>query len=791
MSAEAVRAPAATDAAVPRFFDRELSWVEFNARVLELARDESVPLLERLRFVAIFSSNLDEFFQVRVAGMLETSQTQPLRVRGPGEPTLRELLDRVGVRVSELLDTQRTVLRSEILPALAEAGIRIVGLEDCDAAERRRLEATFHRTILPVLTPLAVGPGRPFPYISNLSLSLGVYVRDPESGQRRFARVKVPEVLPRFLEVSEGSMRFVPIEQLMAAHLGALFPGMTIEEQATFRVTRDADLEIEGDADDLLRAVENELRRRRFGDVVRLEVDSSISAAMRDQLVHALKVDRRFVYAPDSLIDHADLAQLAGLDRPELRYAPWKGVTQQRLRPPQRGDDSDVFAAMREGDILVHHPYDAFATSVERMIAQAVDDPDVVAIKHTIYRTSGDSPIVPSLIRAAEQGKQAVALVELKARFDEETNIGWARALERAGVHVVYGFADLKTHAKLALIVRREGDHMRRYAHVGTGNYHPTTARLYTDFGLFTTRPDITADVASLFNYLTGFSRLRSYRKLMVAPIDLRDRILAEISKVVEAHEEGKASRIQMKMNALVDRRVIDALYEASQAGVRCRPDRARDLLPATRRARAVRGHPGRLDHRALPGARPAVRVPLGRRLPLLPGLRRHDAPKPGRPGRGHGSGRGPLAAAGARRGHRAVAEARRLRLGHRAGRRVDAPRGAVGRLHPVGAGRPHGARPRALEGRGAAGRRAAGGRGAGRQAGAAAAGLGHSAAVGAAGAQDRPPARPAATRFSPRRGRRPSRPGTPGRRSARRRPSGRCSTATAGRRWSGRGSRR
>ena len=302
--------------------------------------------------------------------------------------------------------------------------------------------------------------------------------------------------------------------------------------------------------------------------MVRLEVDSSISAAMRDQLVHALKVDRRFVYAPDSLIDHADLAQLAGLDRPELRYAPWKGVTQQRLRPPQRGDDSDVFAAMREGDILVHHPYDAFATSVERMIAQAVDDPDVVAIKHTIYRTSGDSPIVPSLIRAAEQGKQAVALVELKARFDEETNIGWARALERAGVHVVYGFADLKTHAKLALIVRREGDHMRRYAHVGTGNYHPTTARLYTDFGLFTTRPDITADVASLFNYLTGFSRLRSYRKLMVAPIDLRDRILAEISKVVEAHEEGKASRIQMKMNALVDRRVIDALYEASQAGV-------------------------------------------------------------------------------------------------------------------------------------------------------------------------------------------------------------------------------
>jgi polyphosphate kinase len=568
MSAEAVRAPAAQAEATPRFFDRELSWVEFNARVLELARDETVPLLERLRFVAIFSSNLDEFFQVRVAGMLETSQTQPLRVRGPGEPTLREVLDRVGTRVADLLDIQRAVLRGELLPALAERGIRIVGLEDLDAAERRRLEATFHRTILPVLTPLAVGPGRPFPYISNLSLSLGVYVRDPESGQRRFARVKVPEVLPRFLEVADGSSRFLPIEQLMAAHLGALFPGMTIEEQAAFRVTRDADLEIEDDVDDLLRAVENELRRRRFGDVVRLEVDSSISSAMRDQLVQSLQVDPRFVYAPDTLIDHADLAQLANLDRPDLRYDPWKGVTQQRLRPAQRGDASDVFAAMREGDILVHHPYDSFDTSVARMIAQAVDDPDVVAIKHTIYRTSGDSPIVPSLIRASEQGKQAVALVELKARFDEETNIGWARALERAGVHVVYGFADLKTHAKLALIVRREGDHMRRYAHVGTGNYHPTTARLYTDFGLFTTRPDITADVASLFNYLTGFSRLRSYRKLMVAPIDLRDRILSEISKVVEAHEEGKDSRVQMKMNALVDRKVIEALYEASQAGV-------------------------------------------------------------------------------------------------------------------------------------------------------------------------------------------------------------------------------
>src|SRR3954469_8527657 len=323
MSAEAVRTRAAHVEVKPRFFDRELSWIEFNARVLELTRDESVPLLERLRFVAIFSSNLDEFFQVRVAGMLETSQTQPLRVRGPGEPTLRELLGRVGPRVAELLDIQRSVLRGELLPALAEEGIRIVGLEDCDAAERRRLEATFHRTVLPVLTPLAVGPGRPFPYISNLSLSLGLYVRDPDSGQRRFARVKVPEVLPRFLEVSEGSMRFLPLEQLMAAHLGALFPGMTIEEQATFRVTRAADLEIEDDADDLLRAVENELRRRRFGDVVRLELSSSMSNEMREQLVMALGVARRMVYASDELVDLADLAQLAGIDRPELRYSPW------------------------------------------------------------------------------------------------------------------------------------------------------------------------------------------------------------------------------------------------------------------------------------------------------------------------------------------------------------------------------------------------------------------------------------------------------------------------------------
>ncbi|HEY1480068.1 MAG TPA: polyphosphate kinase 1 [Gaiellales bacterium] len=550
-----------------RLLNREISWVEFNARVLELARDEHVPLLERMRFLAIFSSNLDEFYMVRVAGLLEQARAGTARRPAAGELGIDEVLAEIGERTDSLMHEQSRVL-DDLLPELARRGVQIVTMEECDEGERAELSAAFLGVIFPVLTPLAVGPGRPFPYISNLSLSLGVLVRDPLSGDRRFARVKVPEVLPRFWRVGTGG-RFLPLEQLIAAHLGSLFPGMEIEESSAFRVTRDADLEIDDQSDDLLQAMETELRRRRFGDVVRLELDARTSPEMREQLVHHLGVTARHVYAIDGLLDCADLTELVSSGPPELLFPEWSGVTPPSLQPAGEGLEPDIFATVRKNDVLVHHPYERFDTSVEAFVRQAVDDPDVLAIKHTIYRTSGDSPMVPMLIRAAEQGKQAVVLVELKARFDEERNIGWARALERAGVHVVYGFVGLKTHAKCALVVRREGGGIRRYVHIGTGNYHPRTARLYTDFGLLTCRPDLAADVADLFNYLTGFARPRRYRKLLVAPLDLRERILAEVTRVVASHTPEHPGRIVMKMNSLVDRQAIEALYEASQAGVR------------------------------------------------------------------------------------------------------------------------------------------------------------------------------------------------------------------------------
>jgi polyphosphate kinase len=550
-----------------RLFDRELSWLEWDARVLELTCDDRVPLLERLRFSAIFSSNLDEFCMVRVAELLDAVRDSPNRPRTAGDMLPSEVLERVGTRMRELVERQSAVT-ADLLVQLAAADVAVVPVSSVAASDRGELAATFHGTIFPVLTPLAVGPGRPFPYISNLSLSLGVMLLDPETGERRLARVKVPEVLPRFLPVGGDGTRFVALEDLIAAHLDSLFPGMEIEEYAAFRVTRDADFEIEETSDDLLEAVEHELNRRRFGEVVRMELASSMSAGMRHQLLGHLHADDAYVYAVDGLLDLADVVELAGLDRPELRYPEWQGVTRPRLRG--EGDEpADLFGAIREGDILVNHPYDRFSTSVERLIEQAVDDPDVLAIKHTIYRTSGDSPMVPALMRAAEQGKQAVVLVELKARFDEARNIGWSRALERAGVHVVHGFPALKTHAKCALVVRRESGGIRRYVHIGTGNYHPRTARLYTDAGLFTCRPDIAADVSDLFNYLTGFGRPQSYRKLLVAPTHLRDRILAEVRRVTADTAAGAPGRIVLKMNGLVDRPVIESLYEASQAGVR------------------------------------------------------------------------------------------------------------------------------------------------------------------------------------------------------------------------------
>jgi polyphosphate kinase len=549
------------------YFNRELSWLEFNARVLELAEDDSLPLLERLKFCAIASSNLDEFFMVRVAGLhdqIEAGIETPLQ----DGRTPRATLDEIRRVVRGHIERQSRCLELELRPELAEHGIRIVKVDDVDAAERRALDERYRRQIFPVLTPLAVGLGRPFPYISNLSLSLGVLVRDPVTNVETFARVKVPkEMLPRFVPTGDG-YTFVPLEDLIAKHLDTLFPGMEIVDYDVFRVTRDADFTVSDEADDLLQAVEDELRRRRFGDVVRVEVGARMSAAIREQITGSLEVADADVFDVPGLLDLQDLWDIVSVPGcAELRDPPWTPVTQPRLH----GDDNeqaDVLAAMRRGDILLHHPYDSFATSVERFVEQAVADPDVLAIKQTVYRTSDDSPLVPALIRAVGRGKQAVCLVEIKARFDERANVQWARALEEAGVHVVYGLPSLKTHAKCLLVIRREGDGVRHYVHVGTGNYHPTTARLYTDFGLLTCDEKIGADVADMFNFLTGFARPRAYRRVLVAPAHMRAGILEEIERTVAAHRDGHQVRIRMKMNSLVDRACIQALYGASQAGV-------------------------------------------------------------------------------------------------------------------------------------------------------------------------------------------------------------------------------
>ena len=553
-----------TDSAL--YFNREVSWLDFNDRVLQLIEDATVPLLERVKFCAIYTSNLDEFFMVRVAGLHDQLEAG-IDARGPDGMSAGEAVDTIKARVGELGRRQIRCLENELVPGLGDAGIRIASVDDVSDHERRELDARFRRQIFPVLTPLAVGLGRPFPYISNLSLSLAVLVRDPVSGHETFARVKVPkEMLPRFVPVGEG-LTFVPMEQVIAANLDALFPGMEILDYDYFKVTRDADFTVSDEADDLLQAVEHELRRRRFGEIVRVEIGSSMNAGLRDQLVEGLGVKAHEVFHVEGLLDLGDLWQIVNLPGfKELRDPPWTPVTQPRLQ----GDDGrvDVFAAMRAGDLLVHHPYDSFATSVERFVAQAVADPDVLAIKQTVYRTSDDSPLVPALIRASERGKQAVCLVELKARFDERANITWAKALEEAGVHVTYGIPSLKTHAKAILVVRREGDGVRHYVHIGTGNYHPKTARLYTDFGLFTTDEEIGADVADLFNFLTGYARPRGYRKVLVAPAHLRDGILAQIESTIERHREQGDGRIALKMNSLVDQQCIEALYRASQAGV-------------------------------------------------------------------------------------------------------------------------------------------------------------------------------------------------------------------------------
>ena len=546
-----------------RFTNRELSWLEFGARLLDLAEDERVPLLERVKFLAIFSEGLDEFFQVRVAG-LKDQVDAGLRARSADGLRPSETLRAIGARVSELVARQSHIFVDEIAPELAVAGIRLSDWSSLDEDDRDYLVDVFQRQIFPVLTPLSVDPGHPFPYISNLSLNLIVRVGDPVTGEERVARVKVPPLLPRFVVMPDGE-RFVALEQIIAAHLATLFPDMVIGEHYAFRVTRNADLALEEDeADDLLVAVEMELRRRRFGRAVRLEVAADMSPDTRDMLVHELDLGPEDLYETAAPLDLGGLWAVHALDRPELHEEAWAPMTAPRLANAGN-EPSDLFAVLRERDVLVHHPYDSFTTSVEAFISQASLDPNVLAIKQTLYRTSGDSPIVASLIHAAESGKQVAAVVELKARFDEQNNILWARALEEAGVHVVYGLVGLKTHSKAALIVRREEEGIRRYCHLGTGNYNPRTARQYEDLGLLSADPELGADVGDLFNFLTGYSRYAQYRKLTVAPVALRHHILELIEQEAAAGEVG---RIIIKVNGLTDPEVIDALYRASAVGV-------------------------------------------------------------------------------------------------------------------------------------------------------------------------------------------------------------------------------
>jgi len=546
-----------------RFSNRELSRLDFGARLLDLSEDERLPLLERVKFMAIFSELLDEFFQVRVAG-LDDQVAAGVRSRSIDGLRPAEQLRAIRTRVEELVARQDHIFLEGLVPALAAAGIRLSDWSSLDDDDRGYLVDVFHRQIFPVLTPLAVDPGHPFPYISNLSLNLLVEVGDPVTGEERIARVKVPPVLPRFIVMPDGE-RFVPLEQVIAAHLHSLFPGMTVGEHQTFRVTRNADLVVEEDeADDLLVAVEMELRRRRFGRAVRLEIAAAVNPAVRELLAAELEVSADGVYSIEAPIGLDGLWSVYALDRPDLHEETWTPMTPPPLATADN-EPSDLFAVLRERDVLVHHPYDSFATSVEAFVAQAAEDPEVLGIKQTLYRTSGDSPVVASLIRAVQHGKQVAALVELKARFDEQANIGWARALEEAGVHVVYGLVGLKTHSKTALVLRREDDEIRRYCHVGTGNYNSKTARIYEDLGLLTSDPDIGADVGDLFNYLTGFSRHTGYRQLIVSPVTLRHRVLELIEEETAA---GPAGRIVLKLNGLTDHQMIDALYRASRAGV-------------------------------------------------------------------------------------------------------------------------------------------------------------------------------------------------------------------------------
>ncbi|MBA3604734.1 MAG: polyphosphate kinase 1, partial [Acidimicrobiia bacterium] len=545
-----------------RFVNRELSWLAFNERVLRLASEPGIPLLERAKFCAITTTNLDEFFQVRVAA-LKDQVAAGIEEPTPDGRTAAQQLVEIADRASELVARQESVFLDELVPALAAEGISIVSWDEVGDTDRKRLAETYEQRIFPVLTPLAVDPSHPFPYISNLALSIAATVSDPETGEHRFARVKVPTVFPRLVELDDS--RFMPVESLIIAQLHTLFSGMTIEDAAAFRVSRNADLTLEDeDADDLLEAVELELRRRRFNRAVRLEVSDTISDEMLDLLVRELDVTPADVYRLRGPIDLGFLFQLHGVDRSDLKDRPWPPITAGRIAMAEEAD-RPLVAVMRDRAIFVHHPYESFASSTESFIEQAAEDPHVKSIKMTLYRAGGDSPVIRSLIRASERGVQVAVLVELKARFDEATNVNWAKQLERSGVHVVYGLAGLKTHSKCVLVVRDDGDQLRRYCHIGTGNYNTKTARIYEDLGILTCDPDVGADVAKLFNHLTGYSRDDRYHTLVVAPRDLRPCLLGLIEREARFGTDG---RITIKANSIGDREMIEALYAASQAGV-------------------------------------------------------------------------------------------------------------------------------------------------------------------------------------------------------------------------------
>ena len=549
-----------------RFLDRELSWLAFNRRVLELTEDPHLPILDRAKFLAIFGSNLDEFFMVRVAGLKRRIATG-IAVRAASGLTPREVLEAIWAGAHELQVRQAEIFTQEIRPELSQAGVEILNWDDLSADEKAAMDSFFDARVFPVLTPLAVDPSHPFPYISGLSLNLAVVVRNPETGSELFARVKVPPLLPRF--VSLGDERFVPLKDVIASHLHELFPGMDVLQHHAFRVTRNEDVEVEeDDAENLLKALERELLRRRFGPAVRLEVEESIDPHVLELLIDELGVNAQEVFRLPGLLDLTGLWAIYGVDRDDLRQPKFVPKTSRELSEVESSSAPDVLSVIRERDVLVHHPYDSFSTSVQLFLEQAARDPHVLAIKQTLYRTSGDSPIVDALIDAARAGKQVLALVEIKARFDEQNNIEWARKLEEAGVHVVYGLVGLKTHSKLSLVVRDDGDQLRRYCHIGTGNYHPKTARLYEDFGLFTCDPQVGDDVLDLFNVLSGYSMNTTYHRFLVAPHSIRSGLIERIEREIEHHRAGRPARIRFKCNSIVDEQIIDSLYRASQAGV-------------------------------------------------------------------------------------------------------------------------------------------------------------------------------------------------------------------------------